>query len=76
MDIAGGNAAVGTISAAGIYTAPADLPANPRRSTVTATSQQDAAAQASVGISLQNPMPVVTAVTPSPMNPGNADYHG
>ena len=39
--VAGGNATVGTITASGVYTAPADLP-SPATVTVTATSQADA----------------------------------
>jgi uncharacterized protein (TIGR03437 family) len=67
---AGGNAAVGTVSTAGIYTAPADLP-SPAAVIVTALSQADPTAQASVTVNLQNPLPVVTSVTPNPVNPGN-----
>ena len=66
----GGSATVGTVSAAGVYTAPNLLPAS-AAVTVTAVSEQDPTAKASVTIILQNPLPVVTAVTPSPMNPGN-----
>ncbi len=67
---AGGNPSVGTISAAGVYTAPADLP-NPAAVLVTAVSHFDSTAQASVTVNLQNPLPVVTSVTPNPVNPGN-----
>jgi uncharacterized protein (DUF1800 family) len=38
--------------------------------TVTAISAQDSTAQASVVVNLQNAVPVVTAVTPSTLNPG------
>ena len=67
--IAGGNATVGTVSAAGVYTAPIMLPPY-QTVTVTAISQQDSSVQASVVINLQNAVPVVTAVTPSTLNPG------
>jgi uncharacterized protein (TIGR03437 family) len=67
----GGSPSVGTISAGGVYTAPADLP-TPAAVTVTAVSLVDPAAEASVTVNLQNPMPVVTAVTPNPVNPGSA----
>ena len=67
----GGSPTVGTISATGVYTAPADLPST-AAVTVTAVSLADPAAEASVTVNLQNPMPVVTAVTPSPVNPGSA----
>ncbi len=66
----GGNLTVGTISSAGVYTAPADLP-TPAAVTVTAVSLANAAAEASVTVNLQNPLPVVTSVTPNPVNPGN-----
>jgi len=69
--ITGGSAAVGTVSAAGIYTAPANLPASPTVQ-VTAISQQVTTARASVTINLENPVPLVAAVTPNPINPGNA----
>ena len=68
---AGGSASVGTISATGVYTAPADLP-SPAAVTVTAVSHADPAAKASATVNLQNPLPVVTSVTPNPVNPGKA----
>ena len=67
---AGGNPIVGTVSATGVYTAPANLP-SPAAVAVTAVSQADPAAEASVTVNLQNPLPVVTSVTPNPVNPGN-----
>ena len=67
----GGNSTVGTVSAAGVYTAPADLP-SPAAVTVTAISHADPTAKASVTVNLQNPLPVVTSVNPNPVNPGNA----
>ena len=67
---AGGSAAVGTISAAGVYTAPVLLP-NPPAVTVTAVSMAEPTAVASVTVNLQNGLPVVTSVTPNPVNPGN-----
>jgi uncharacterized protein (TIGR03437 family) len=66
----GGNSAVGTISATGVYTAPADLPSS-AAVIVTAVSQAAPSALASVTVNLQNPLPVVTSVTPNPVNPGN-----
>jgi uncharacterized protein (TIGR03437 family) len=66
----GGSSIVGTISATGVYTAPADLP-TPTAVTVTAVSHADPTAKASVTVNLQNPLPVVTSVTPNPVNPGN-----
>jgi uncharacterized protein (DUF1800 family) len=61
--VAGGNTTVGTISAAGLYTAPAALP-NPSNITVTATSVA-AGVSGSAAVSLQNPIPVLGAVNPT-----------
>ena len=69
--IPGGNATVGTISASGVYTAPLVLPATPSVQ-ITAVSQQDSTAQASVTVNLQNPLPAVSSATPNPINPGSA----
>jgi uncharacterized protein (TIGR03437 family) len=69
--VPGGNATVGTISAAGVYTAPAMLP--PSTSVVvTAISQQDSTAQASVTVNLENTAPTVASVSPGTLNPGSA----
>jgi len=67
---AGGSPTTGTISAMGVYTAPADLP-NPATVTVTAVSHFEPTVQASATVNLENPLPVVTSVTPNPVNPGN-----
>ncbi len=60
--IVGGDAADGTISAAGLYTAPAVLPAN-GSVTITAVSKASSSASASVSESILNPIPSVTAAT-------------
>ena len=39
---------------------------------MTAVSHANPTAKASVTVNLQNPLPVVTSVTPNPVNPGNA----
>jgi uncharacterized protein (DUF1800 family) len=67
--VAGGNATLGTINAAGLYTAPATLP-NPNTITITATSAADAAKTATASGTLLNPIPVVTAVQPSSVDVG------
>ncbi len=59
---AGGNATVGTISAAGLYMAPVNLPA-PSAVTVAATSVADPARSASATVTVQSD--VAVAVTPS-----------
>lgn len=67
---AGGNATVGTISDTGLYKAPAALP-NPPSVHITATSISDATLTSEAMVSLQNPVPVVSAVQPSPISVGN-----
>ncbi|HEY8562214.1 MAG TPA: DUF1800 family protein [Pyrinomonadaceae bacterium] len=63
--VEGGNAGVGTVSTAGLYTAPATTPANPVV-TVTATSLANRAISASSVITIQNlPPPVSVSVAPS-----------
>ena len=66
----GGNSAVGTVSSAGLYTAPAVVPGNPIV-TVSAVSQADPVVAGSVTVGLQNPLPAVTSVNPNTVNPGN-----
>lgn len=61
--VAGGNTTLGTISNTGLYTAPATLP-NPNTVTVTATSQANGAS-GSAAVTLQNAIPVLTAVNPT-----------
>src|ERR1019366_2387295 len=67
--VVGGSPAVGTVSASGVYTAPNDLTGT-GTVTITAVSQADPAAEGSITVTLQNPLPVVTSVTPNPVNPG------
>lgn len=62
--VAGGNATVGTISSSGTYTSPAAIP-NPVTVTVTATSSADTTISGSASITLQNPVPIVSTVTPA-----------
>lgn len=61
--VAGGNAALGTISATGLYTAPAAIP-NPNSITVTATSVADSTKAASATVTVH------PAVTLSPTTQG------
>ena len=62
--IAGGNATLGTITAGGVYSAPATIP-TPNTLTVTATSLADTTASSTGTVTLSNPLPVVTAVLPT-----------
>jgi len=61
--IAGGDATVGTISASGLYTAPAAVPAS--AVTVRATSVADPAVSGQATVSVQPPPPPVVAVSPT-----------
>jgi uncharacterized protein (DUF1800 family) len=83
--ITGGNSTIGTISSSGAYTPPADLPGGvlppsptPAGSTapagvpvkITAISVADPTASATVTVNLQNPTPVISGISPNPVNPG------
>ena len=61
--IAGGDATVGTVSAAGLYTAPAAVPAG--AVTVRATSVADPAKGAQASVTVQAPPPPVVTVSPA-----------
>jgi uncharacterized protein (DUF1800 family) len=68
--IAGGNSTVGTISATGAYTAPAALPAS-NMITIQATSQENSSVQGTSTVTLENPIPVVSAINPSTIGVGS-----
>jgi hypothetical protein len=69
-DTANGSAALGTIDATGKYTAPATLPSsNPV--TIKATSAADSTKSATSAVSLQNPIPVITGISPAATNLGS-----
>ncbi len=68
--IPGGNSELGTISSAGLYTAPAVVPAN---NTVQITSSIPAfpnAVPGSVSVQVLNPIPVLTSATPNGFSEG------
>jgi uncharacterized protein (DUF1800 family) len=67
--VAGGSAATGMISAQGMYSAPVALP-NPNAITITATSAADSTKQGSSAVTLENPLPVLTAIHPNSMGVG------
>jgi uncharacterized protein (DUF1800 family) len=60
--VVGGSAVNGTISAAGLYTAPGTLPANPAV-TVTAVSVGSPGVSGTAALGLENPLPVVASAT-------------
>ena len=65
----GGAADVGTIDSNGVYTAPSVLPASTSL-TITAISHADPTVSASVGLTLENAIAVLTSVNPNPIAPG------
>lgn len=67
--IAGGNATLGTVDPNGNYSAPAVLP-TPNTITVTAAETAKPSATASSAVTLLNPIPVVTGISPSQVNVG------
>jgi uncharacterized protein (DUF1800 family) len=68
-NIAYGNDTIGNIDGNGNYTAPANLP-NAATVTVTATSVADATKSDSAVVTLQNPAPTLTAITPGTLATG------
>jgi uncharacterized protein (DUF1800 family) len=68
--VAGGNATTGTIDATGLFTAPANLP-TPNTITVTATSTADTTKTGNSALTLENPVPVLTSVSPNTIAPGS-----
>src|SRR6204780_2693565 len=67
--IAGGNATLGTVDASGNYSAPAVLP-TPNTITVTAAETAKPSQTASSAVTLANPIPVVTGISPPQLNVG------
>jgi hypothetical protein len=66
---AGGSASTGTITAGGIYTAPATLP-NSSSMSVTATAAADSSASATSEVTLWNPTPAISKVSPASFTAG------
>lgn len=64
-----GSYLVGSMDGNGNYTAPAGL-GNLTNVTITATSQADTTKQASATVTLQNPAPTLTSITPATLAPG------
>jgi len=64
--VSGGNSTAGTISSAGLYTAPQDLP-NPATATIQATSQANSSASGSVVLTVTSDLGVAVATNPSGM---------
>jgi hypothetical protein len=63
-NVAGGNSTVGTITNAGLYTAPADLP-SPSSVKIQATSQADSSASGSASLAITSDVAVSVSTNPS-----------
>ncbi|MGJ5819037.1 SBBP repeat-containing protein [Paludibaculum fermentans] len=66
-------AGAGTISASGLYTAPAAAASNPV--TVIATSVQDPTQQGQAAVSLPNPSPILNSLDRTSATPGSQGFH-
>ncbi len=69
--IPGGNAEVGTISSTGLYTAPAIVPV-PNNQVTIGSSAEIYPSKGSYGVSVLNPIPIVTTITPGSFSEGMA----
>ncbi len=69
--VAGGNAQIGTITAKGLYTAPAVVP-NPNLVVVQATSVDNPDVVTIVNVQVLNPVPILLNATPSTVNIGSS----
>jgi hypothetical protein len=67
--VSGGNSTVGTISSAGLYTAP-DVPPSPNTVTITAISTQDTTKSGTANAVVSNPVPALSALTPASSDQG------
>ena len=70
--VSGGNSAVGTVSASGLYTAPDFVP-NPPSVTITATSQADSSKSGSAQVSLAYAAPHISSFSPDAVPVGSSD---
>jgi hypothetical protein len=66
----GGSSTIGIIDSSGNYTAPSALP-SPNTVSVTATSSADSSKSASSAVTILNPTPVLTGISPAFTNLGN-----
>lgn len=68
----GGNATVGTIEASGLYTAPA-IPPSPNVVTVRAASVVDPTRMDTASVTIANPVPTLSSISPSTIDAGSAN---
>jgi hypothetical protein len=66
----GGNSSLGTIDTTGNYSAPAALP-SPNTISITATSMADTSQSATAAVTLWNPIPVLSSISPTSANTGS-----
>ncbi len=69
-DTAGGSSSLGIIDTSGKYTAPATLP-NPNSVTVKAVSSADSSRNGTSAVTILNPTPVLTGISPASTNLGS-----
>jgi hypothetical protein len=69
-DTAGGSSALGTIDSSGKYSAPASLP-SPNTVSIKATSSADTSKSSTSSVTLMNPTPALTGISPASTNLGN-----
>ncbi|MGA8034918.1 MAG: DUF1800 family protein [Candidatus Acidiferrales bacterium] len=67
--VAGGSSSVGTITSAGVYTAPATLP-SPNNITVSVAETSKTSITGSSAVTLLNPIPQISGVSPSQLQVG------
>jgi uncharacterized protein (DUF1800 family) len=70
--IPGGNADIGTISSAGLYTAPTIVPLPNNQVTIGSSADIYPSSKGSYGVSVLNPIPIVTTITPGSFSEGMA----
>jgi arylsulfate sulfotransferase len=70
--VASGNSSVGTITSSGMYTAPA-VPPSPNTVAVQATSVADTAKMASLTLTISNPAPQLSSISPAAMGIGGSN---
>jgi uncharacterized protein (DUF1800 family) len=72
--VVGGNATVGTITTAGLFTAPLNIAAVNASVKVGAISTKDPAAKGESTVTLQNPVPTISSINPTVLPLGNASF--
>ncbi len=70
--VEGGDAILGTITDAGLYTPPA-VPPSPNTVTVEATSLADPGRSFAASVSIENPVPQISSILPSTVDAGSLD---